>query len=288
MSCGYWKRIPGIPKRRGRVSPPSPLGPVKRKDGLAAHDLGAVTGAGGQIETVARFQVVGYAAGGDPQDSFDHGVTLLLRVLVLGKDSALTIGVDGDFVALALENTHHPFLGRWTVGPFPTFETDLGHAASRVAGRKGRRGEPPHPYPLPPGEGESLPSPPARGGESQGEGGNPLLARVRAEDIVERLRRVDIEIEVIDTVGSAERERGDAGKCLPVDRDPEARVQADVDRDDVAFDLPGRGLLAAILEDLAVCRGRGLAARGARKEARRLPPDALHVHIEDPIDILRP
>jgi hypothetical protein len=123
----------------------SPSCAVKREDGLAAHDLGAVTGAGGQIETVARFQVVSYAAGGDPQDPFNHGIAFLLRVLVLGKDSALAIGVDGDFVALALENTHHPFLGRWTVGLFPTFETDLGHAASRVAGRKGRRGESPHP-----------------------------------------------------------------------------------------------------------------------------------------------
>jgi len=141
----------------------SPLGPVKREDGLAAHDLGAVTGAGGQIETVAWFQVVGYAAGGDPQDPFEHGVAFLLRVFVLGKDGALAIGVDGDFVALTLENTHHPFLGRWTVGPFPTFETDFGHVASRVAGRKGRRGESPHPDSLPPEEGKLSPLHPRAG-----------------------------------------------------------------------------------------------------------------------------
>src|SRR6266540_755869 len=120
----------------------SPPGPVQRKDGLAAYDLGAVTGAGGQIETVARFQVVSHAAGGDSQGPFEHGVAFLLRVLMLGKDSALAIGVDGDFIAFALENIHHPFLGRWTVGLFPTFEADLGHAASRVAGRKGRRVSP--------------------------------------------------------------------------------------------------------------------------------------------------
>src|SRR6185295_18596332 len=61
--------------------------------------------------------------------------------------------------------------------------------------------------------------------------GGVLFAGVRSEDVVERLRRVDVEIEVIDAVGPAEGERGDAVERVSVDRRAETGAEAHVDRD---------------------------------------------------------